>query len=88
MCVVCVCVCVGWGGVGWGGVGGGGLGGGGGPSQEGCCPLAAGPAQGRVSCHEEATNADHLLAHATLPAAAAMENGFQVWSFSGQPLYK
>lgn len=22
------------------------------------------------------------------PAAAAMENGFQIWSFSGQPLYK
>lgn len=21
-------------------------------------------------------------------AAAAMENGFQIWSFSGQPLYK
>lgn len=24
----------------------------------------------------------------SLCAAAAMENGFQVWSFSGQPLYK
>lgn len=26
--------------------------------------------------------------HPSLHAAAAMENGFQIWSFSGQPLYK